>query len=135
MTYRALRINQKPAPQAEVPKGAFDCDSCAGTGSGGMGVGCTDCLGTGIDPDRAKDGCCHKTVVERCEGCPYGVASTSTENVPEALKGAFLEAVEAMEHVAMRILNDWKASDRSMKDAESKLHRAQQLRNYLNGHK
>lgn len=27
-----------------------DCDSCGGTGSGGMGIGCTDCLGTGIDP-------------------------------------------------------------------------------------
>jgi hypothetical protein len=27
-----------------------DCQSCNGTGSGGMGSGCTDCNGTGIDP-------------------------------------------------------------------------------------
>lgn len=30
--------------------GVGDCDSCQGTGSGGMGLGCTDCLGTGVDP-------------------------------------------------------------------------------------
>jgi hypothetical protein len=30
--------------------GADDCQSCGGSGSGGMGSGCTDCNGTGIDP-------------------------------------------------------------------------------------
>lgn len=35
------------------PVGAGDCESCEGTGSGGNGIGCTDCLGTGRDPHRA----------------------------------------------------------------------------------
>ena len=34
-----------------------DCQSCDGTGSGGFGIGCTDCLGTGREPCRA--GCAY----------------------------------------------------------------------------
>lgn len=34
----------------EAPAQGNDCPACGGTGSGGMGIGCTDCLGSGLDP-------------------------------------------------------------------------------------
>jgi hypothetical protein len=41
------------AKRAHGVPASDDCRSCNGTGSGGMGVGCTDCLGTGVDPNAA----------------------------------------------------------------------------------
>lgn len=46
---------------------------------------------------KMSDGCCHKTVLTRCEGCPYPSPAPDSIVGLEALKNALLDACDMVE--------------------------------------